>query len=93
MVDSELPAVELFIVGRLCAKLFCASPLKFGTGEYVWKNFCIGAKISACGILRQIVPVWACWFCAFTGSGLPAASQRNGSRTKLAPTCLVEYGL
>ncbi len=46
--------------------------------EYVWKNCCIGAKISACGILKHSEPmVWSCCFCAFTGSGLPAASQRN----------------
>src|SRR5215475_2631290 len=77
-------------------KLFVRSPgiTALGVAEYVWKNCCIGAKISACGSLLQAAPiVWSCCFCAFTGSGFPAASHRKGSRTKPAPDALVEYGL
>jgi hypothetical protein len=51
---------------------------------YFCKNCCIGANISAGGSLLQGVPmVWSCCFCAFTGSGLPDASQRKGSLAKL----------
>src|SRR5579859_1326995 len=100
-------ASDWFRPGRLRIKLTVGllGSEKFGVVAYFWKNCCMGAKISACGILLQATlpaggaPPGVNWYSwpAMSGNGLPAASQRNWSRTKVtlgsAPTARVEYGL